>query len=82
MQRSSDLLADPQYAHRHFYRYYEHMEMGRVPYAGHQYRISNYDNGPRSPAPMLGQHSFEVLSEFLGFSDEEVAEAFASGAIN
>lgn len=82
VQLSSDLLTDPQYQHRGFYRYLDHPVMGNIPYAGHQYRISNYDNGPRKPAPMLGEHSFEVLSEFLGFSDEEVAEAFASGAIN
>ena len=81
VQRSSDLLADPQYAHRGFYRYLEHGEMGRIPYAGHQYRISGYDNGPRSPAPMLGEHSFEVLSELLGLSEDELSTAFASGAI-
>ena len=81
VQRSSDLLADPQYAYRGFYRYLEHGEMGRIPYAGHQYRICGYDNGPRGPAPMLGEHSFEVLSELLGLSEDELSAAFASGAI-
>lgn len=81
VQRSSDLLADPQYAHRGFYHYLEHGEMGRIPYAGHQYRIAGYDNGPRGPAPMLGEHSFEVLTELLGLSEEELSEAFAAGAI-
>ncbi len=81
VQRSSDLLKDPQYAHRHFYRYHDHQEMGKVPYAGHQYLISSYDNRPRGPAPCLGQHSFEVLTEVLNLSDEEVAEVFASGVV-
>ncbi len=81
VQRSSDLLEDPQYVHRGFYRELEHGEMGRIPYAGHQYRISDYDNGPRGPAPQLGEHSFQVLTELLGMSDEEAGEAFASGAI-
>ncbi len=81
VQRSSDLLKDPQYVHRAFYREFEHGEMGRVPYAGHQYRISDYDNGPRGPAPQLGEHSFQVLTDFLGMSDDEVGQAFASGAI-
>lgn len=81
VQRSSDLLADPQYEHRGFYRYLEHGEMGRIPYAGHQYRISGYDNGPRGPAPMLGEHSFEVLTELLGLSEDDLSAAFASGAI-
>ncbi len=82
VQRSRDLLQDPQNKHREFYRYMEHPVMGEIPYTGHQYRISGYDNGPRSPAPMLGQHSYDVLSEVLEFSDEEIAAAYASGAIN
>ena len=55
--------------------------MGHIPYAGHQYKIRGYDNGPRGPAPMLGQHSFEVLAE-LGLTDEEIAQAYATGVIN
>ena len=82
VQRSSDLLRDPQYAHRRFYRYHEHSEMGRIPYAGHQYLMENYDNGPRWAAPCLGEHSFEILTEMLQLSDEEVAAAYGSGAIN
>ncbi len=81
VQRSSDLAKDPQYLHRSFYRAYEHGEMGTVAYAGHQYRISGYNNSPRGPAPLLGEHSFEVLTDLLGLSEEEVSEVFASGAI-
>ena len=82
MQRSSDLLADPQYAHRGFYRYLGHPEMGNIPYAGHQYRIRGYDNGPRFHAPCLGQHSYEVMREILGMTEDEIGDAFASGAIS
>ena len=81
VQRSRDLLEDEQYRHRGFYRYFDHPEMGHIPYAGHQYRIGGYDNGPRGPAPMLGQHSFEVLSDILGLSDEAIGAAYASGAV-
>ncbi len=81
VQRSSDLLRDPQYAHRNFYRYLEHAEMGHIPYAGHQFCIRGYPSGARSAAPILGEHSVQVLQELLGMSDEEIANAFASGAI-
>ncbi|MFT6434558.1 MAG: crotonobetainyl-CoA:carnitine CoA-transferase CaiB-like acyl-CoA transferase [Candidatus Azotimanducaceae bacterium] len=85
VQRSKDLLADPQYQHRDFYRYFDHPEMGNIPYAGHQYTIrsanSGYHNGPRGPAPCIGEHSFEVLSSVLGLSDDEIGAAYASGAI-
>ena len=77
VQKSSDLLKDPQYAHRDFYRYMKHPEMGTIPYAGHQYRMSAYNSGPRSAAPILGEHSFEILGGLLGMSDEAIAESYA-----
>lgn len=81
VQRSSDLLEDPQYAARRFYRWMDHPEMGCVPYAGPQYLVSGFDNGPRFRAPCLGEHSFEILSELLGLSDEAIAEAYANGIV-
>lgn len=81
VQRSRDLLADPQVRHRRFHRLLEHDEMGSMPYSGHAYRVSGYDNGPRSAAPTLGAHSFEVLTGTLGFTDEAAAELVAAGAV-
>lgn len=81
VQRSSDLMHDPQLAHRNFFRPLDHPEMGIVPYEGHQFRISGYDNGPRFASPCLGEHSIEVLTGELGLNDDELAELLASGAI-
>ena len=81
VQRSSDLMNDPQLAHRNFFRPIKHPEMGTVPYEGHQFRISGYDSGPRFPSPCLGEHSIEVLTGELGLTDDELAELLASGAI-
>ena len=77
-----DLLRDPQLRHRGFHRVFEHGEMGRVPYSGHQFRISGYDSGPRGPAPLIGEHGFEVLERTLGFDPDRIAELMASGAIS
>ena len=81
VQRSSDTVNDPQLAHRHFFRPMEHAEMGIIPYEGHMFRIAGYDNGPRFPAPCLGADTYEVLTDILGMSDDEAAEALTSGAI-
>ena len=81
VQASSQMLADPQYAHRGFYVTLDHDEAGPVPYAGHQYRIRGYDHRPRWAAPCLGNDSFEVLTDLLGMDSEEVAAIAASGAL-
>ena len=56
--------------------------MGRIPYSGHQFRVSGYDNGPRFRSPLIGGENFEVLAEELGFAPEDVADLMASGVIN
>ena len=81
VSRSSDLLADPQYRHLNFYRWHEHGAMGHIPYAGHQYSIEGYEHGPRAPAPLLGEHTFEVLSDLLDLDPDEIAEIAISGAL-
>lgn len=81
VQRSRDLLCDPQLLHRGFHREFDHPEMGRVPYSGHQFRVSGYDNGPRFAAPLLGGESFEILEAELGLHAEQIAELMAAGAI-
>ena len=81
VQRSGDLTHDPQYLHRGFYHHHEHTEVGEVPYAGHQYRIRGHQHGPRFAAPCLGEHTFEVLTEFLELTEDEVADIAASGAL-
>ena len=58
----------------------EHPEMGEVPYEGHQFRITGYDNGPRFPAPCLGEHTYDVLADILGMDADEIGEAMANGA--
>src|SRR5580765_4246893 len=68
VQRSSDLLEDPQLAHRNFFRFLEHGEMGLTPYSGHQFRIRGYDSGPRFAAPLLGEHNEIVMRDILGMS--------------
>ena len=58
-----------------------HPEVGLVPYAGHQYRVRGYDHGPRTAAPMLGEHTDHVLRDLLGMSDDEIVEAALDDAL-
>jgi crotonobetainyl-CoA:carnitine CoA-transferase CaiB-like acyl-CoA transferase len=81
VQRSSDLLRDPQLQHRGFFHPLQHPEMGEVPYEGHQFLIDGYASGPRTAAPCLGEHNIEVLRDLLGMSDDEIAAIAGSGAL-
>ncbi len=81
VQRSEDLARDPQYLHREFHRFHEHPEMGRVPYAGVQYRIPGYEPGPYRHAPLLGEHTETVLRDELGMTNKEIETLRAAGAL-
>lgn len=52
-----------------------------MPYGGHQFRIADYDSGPRSPASLLDQHSDTVLREFLRMTDDEITDAVIGEAL-
>jgi crotonobetainyl-CoA:carnitine CoA-transferase CaiB-like acyl-CoA transferase len=81
VQRSHDLLTDPQLRHRGFHRELDHAEVGPIPYSGHQFRVSDYDNGPRFAAPVLGGDSFEILEGDLGIDAADIADLMAAGVI-
>jgi crotonobetainyl-CoA:carnitine CoA-transferase CaiB-like acyl-CoA transferase len=55
--------------------------MGLVPYSGHAFKLSGYDNGPRFAAPLLGGETFEILESELGFEPDRIADLMASGAL-
>ncbi len=81
VQRPSDLYADRQLAHRGFFITLDHPEMGPTPYDGPVTHFSRTPPRLRSPAPLLGQHTYEVLSGLLGLTDDEIADHAAGGAL-
>ena len=65
--KATELADNPQLSARGFFRSIEHPEAGTHPYAGVGWRLSRSPApGPSHPAPTLGQHSREVLTEYLG----------------
>ena len=45
------------------------------------YRWSSATSGVKGPAPHRGEHNGEVLAEWLGLSDAEVADLAAAGVV-
>jgi crotonobetainyl-CoA:carnitine CoA-transferase CaiB-like acyl-CoA transferase len=72
----AEAMADPQFAHRGLLA----DSGGRRVGPGPAVKVSGQARGRLKPAPALGEHTEEVLSE-LGMSREEIEELRSSGAI-
>jgi crotonobetainyl-CoA:carnitine CoA-transferase CaiB-like acyl-CoA transferase len=59
----------------------EHQVAGNVRIVGVPVKLSETPGRVRQPAPLLGQHTDQVLREYLGLSDQEIAGLRQAGAI-
>ena len=69
----ADVVADPQLRHRGQIIEIEHAEAGKIPMHGFVTRLSETDLSVRHPIPTAGQHTAEILSEWIDYDREEVA---------
>jgi benzylsuccinate CoA-transferase BbsF subunit len=81
VQNSPELWADPQLAHRgHFTRTDHAVHPGLVVEAS-RFVLSRSAPGSYGPPPALGQHTYEVLHDLLGYDDDRIADIAASAAL-
>lgn len=71
---SKDLNEDPQLNARGFFARLEHAEVGVQTHTGIPWLLSESPNGVRSPAPLLGQHTDEVMRDILGYSENAIRQ--------
>ena len=82
VQDAADVLQrDPQLQARGHWVYLDHPEMGRTVYNALPFKLSRTPGFPHRPAPLLGQHTDEVLKEKLALSDDEITALRAQGAL-
>jgi len=74
LQNSKDLLEDPNLNERGFWAYLNHKEMRRHVYNVSPAHLSKTPVELYSPAPLLGEHTDEVLKEVLGLSEAEISK--------
>jgi len=67
----SEVLQDDHLVARGFVEHVAHPEAGVHPMVGAPWRLSRTPARIVRPSPMLGEHSMEVLSEFLGVTEAE-----------
>jgi len=61
---------------------FNHPQAGRVRAVGTPVRLSKTPGAMRTPAPLHGQHTHEVLREVLGMNADELAALDAAGVIS
>ena len=76
------LEADAQLRHREHWQRLHHPVMGDSVYGASPFHLQRTPGGPQSPAPLLGEHTEEVLCGLLGLPSEEVERLRAAGVLN
>ncbi|MFR9802238.1 CoA transferase [Pseudonocardia sp. RS010] len=72
---------DPQLAAIGMIDVMEHPATGSFALPGVPWRLANGPNGLRAPAPLLGQHTDDVMSELNGYDSEAIARLRGSGVL-
>lgn len=75
-----EVLQDEQLRNRGFFTSIDHPVAGRVEYAGPVVRLSKTPAQATQPAPLLGQHTEEVLRDWLGLGTKDIANLRSRGA--
>lgn len=82
VQTTRDILDnDSHLADRGFWATVDHHVMGEQPYPGALPRLESTPGSVDGPAPMLGQHSREVLYDLLDVTGEEIESLEDAGAL-
>ena len=79
--RASDFYADPNLVAREFFIELDHGAIGTMTFDGPVTLFSATPARPWRAGPMVGEHTQQVMSEILGFSDEEITALAATGAL-
>ena len=81
VQDWQDLIDDAQLEARGHFERLEHAVVGESLYQHNGFRLSDAPASFKRPAPILGEHTDEVLGDILGLSAEKISEFKKSGGV-
>ena len=76
------IFKDPHVAARKILEEMDHPRHGSIQSIRLPYGSCGFKSGIKAPAPLLGEHSREILSGLLGYTEERIAQLLAEGVIN
>jgi formyl-CoA transferase len=74
VQTIDQVFSDPQVLEREMLTEVQHPTAGTIRMAGVPVKFSTTPAAIRTPPPLLGQHTREILSEWLGMDSKEIGE--------
>ena len=77
-----DLFEDPQLIHRQHFQYLDHPEIGVYASERSELDLSRTPGSLERAAPLLGQHTQQVLTEIFGLSAEEYQALKTDGVLD
>jgi len=77
-----DICEDPNITYREMLVEVDQPGIGKMKIAGSPIRLSDTPGEVYAPAPLLGEHSEEVLREILGYAEEDIVKLKEEGVIN
>ena len=75
------VLEDPQVIAREMIVEVDHPVAGKLKMPGVAIKLSETPGEIHSPAPVLGQHTTDVLKRFFGYSDQEIEDLYEKGVL-
>ena len=81
VQNSPHASVDPQFLHRRHFATLPHPAVGEITIEGPRFRLSRTPLAATAPGPTMGQHTYNVLTDILGYDEDRFVELLTSGAI-
>ena len=81
VQNSPECWSDPQLTHRQHFVRADHTSLGELVVEGSRFKLSRTPADLHRAGPELGEHNVHVLETVLGYGPDQIADVFASMAM-
>ena len=79
--RSDEVMENEQFLNREYFTLVDHPQQGQIKLTGDPFRLSAVDKMPLRPAPLLGEHTEQVLTETIGIDTNQVMSLRERGIV-